>query len=329
MNEERPRFVCGAAGISRRRFCTDAGATAGALAVMGSLAGLVAAPRAEAALKSRRYYAYYVALELDGKYAGLVEIAEGGEPLIDVSISAGATGPTREIQPPRYLPLTLRLADMSPAVYDWIRTSVAGVGPLRSLSVVTASQDLKESYRLLAQNARITSVLLDELDANSGAPARFTLALQASKSAHEFGGKPGFQPLSFKASPLLRSGFLLYIQGLEALAPRIASVGAVQIDVSPQTPAVVVPRSLRFQIPLPYSEPLFQWMNQSLATPIPRAGELQLLSRDRTRVVASFRFTQLLVVRMSAPAQAQNDQQMVEVECVPQGVSFSAGELLT
>ena len=70
-------------------------------------------------------------------------------------------------------------------------------------------------------------------------------------------------------------------------------------------------------------------MNDSLAAPITRAGELQLLSRDRTRRVAGFSFTHLTIMRTSGPAQAQTGEQVVEVECAISGLSFNPGELLT
>lgn len=314
-----------AGGVSRREFFVGAGATAGALAAIGSVAGLTHSTAAEAAL-ARKYYSYSVALELDGNYAGQVMAAEGGEPVL--TPRSRLTGQPATV---RYEPLSMRLADMSKAMYDWIAGSANGSGIARTVSVIAANQDLSVSYRLDLQNARLTEILLDSLDASSLEPVRFNVKVAPASSTHQFGGggKTSVKPLSVKATPLLRMNYLLYIQGLDAMAARVRSVETVGFRMGEN--GVLVPQPLKFEIALRDAAPLYQWMNDTIAgkgsTP---PGELQLLTKDRTKVASSVSFEQLTVTRVGYPTQSTGDSiQTVEVECTPAAARFNLGELLT
>lgn len=317
-------------GVSRREFFVGAGATAGALAALGSVAGLAHAPSAEAAIASRKYYSYQVAFELDGVYGGLLLAAEGGEPVIVTSDSTriGESKFTSGPMTIQYEPATLALADMSKGVYEWISRTIDGTATGRSASVITATQDLKETYRLEMQNARLTDVTLDSLDAQDLEPARFSVKIAPGTSSHLFGGKGTFRPALVKAAPLTKSNFVLYVQGLETIANRIRFVDRVGFKLRPD--GVFAPLPLKFELALADAGPAYKWMNDTLAGKTgPRSGELQLLSRDRTKLASSVTFDQLTVTRVSCPAQGVNGTQTVEVECMPLAARFNPGELVT
>lgn len=316
--------------VSRREFLVGAGATAGALAAIGSVAGLAHSPAAEAALSSRKYYSYQVAFELDGQYAGLLIAAEGGEPVIVMADTAvGALKTTSAIAGVRYEPLTLALADMSKAMYDWIDKTLKGAATGRSASVITATQDLKETYRLEMRDARLTEVMLDNLDVQSRVPARFNVKIAPGSSSHLYGGTGILKSMVLKAKSPLQSNFAFYIQGLETTTARVRTVESIGLRQRPD--GILAPLPLKFGLALQDAGPLYQWMNETLAGKAgPRAGELRLMSADLTRVVSSVTFEQLTVMRVSAPAQSGSDVvQQVEVECQPAGVRFNLGELLT
>jgi hypothetical protein len=317
-----------ATAISRRDLFLGAGMTAGAVAAIG---GLAWAPSAQAALsKSRQYFATTVALELDGISAGRVASAEGGEPVIVPATPVAGVEKTATTTTLRYEPFVVRMGDMSPALYDWIGKSTIGAASPRGVNVITTDSVGKEIYRLAMQNVRLTEVQLDSLDAAKTDAARFTVKMAPGLSAHQFGGKGTASAISTqKTSPILRSNFRLFIQGLEAATTRARSVDAVGLQIAAN--GALVPMALRFSVAFADASLLFSWMQETLAGKGSlRQGELQLLTRDLTKVASSVSFSQLMITRISCPAEAASGSiQHAEVECVPTGVTFNMGALLT
>jgi hypothetical protein len=313
--------------LSRRDLFLGAGMTAGAVAAIGAVGGIAYAPATLAALsKSRSYYANHVALELDGISAGRLLSAVGGEPAL--TFSSGAAG-TERSGSLRFEPLTVRMGDMSAALYDWIGKATTGVATPRAVNVITANLDGKEIYRLAMQNVRLTEVQLDSLDASQTDAARFTVKMLGAQTAHQFGGKgTAISIATQKVSPILQANFRLYIQGIDPAPIRARSVDPVGLQIGPT--GVIVPWALRFSVPFADAGPLFSWMQETLAgKSAPRQGELQLLTRDLSRVAVSVGFKELMIARISCPTEAQTGGlQHAEVECVPTAVSFNMGELL-
>ena len=313
--------------ISRRDLFFGAGMTAGAIAAIG---GLAHAPAAQAALsKSRQYFATHVLMELDSVSAGRVSSAEGGEPFLNHTV--GDFGQrTSQIA---YQPLTVQLGDMSPALYDWIGKATVGTATPRAVNVITLTSDAKEIYRLTMQNVRLSEVQLDTLSSSSTEAARFTVKMTPGTSAHQFGkGGSGILP-SAKVSPIISSNFRLYIQGVEAATTRARSIDPVGMRIVPTSTgsgSLPVPMTLRFSVPFVEAGLLFTWMQDTLAGKGGlRQGELQLLSRDLSKVVASVGFSQLMITRISCPAESSSGGiQHAEVECAPAAVTFNMGELL-
>jgi len=82
--------------LTRRDFFAGAGMTAGAIAAIGGIAGSTYAPSTQAAAASRKYFAHYVGMELDGAFADPVLSAEGGEPVfVPGSVAQGITSSVR------------------------------------------------------------------------------------------------------------------------------------------------------------------------------------------------------------------------------------------
>lgn len=315
----------GQMALSRRDLFLGAGMTAGAIAAIGSLAH---APAAEAALsKSRKYFASHVLMELDGISAGRVISAEGGEPFIVPATAVVGVEKTVSTPTLKYETLAVQLGEMSAALYDWIGKATAGSATPRAVNLITLNTD-KEIYRLAMQNVRLAEVVLDDLKGSSQDPARFTVKMAPGTSVHQFGKGSAVALPNAKISPILQSNFRLYIQGVEAATTRAQSVGAVGLQITPS--GTLVPMALKFSVPFGDAGPLFTWMQETLTgKSSTRPGELQLLSRDFTKTVASVGFTQLMIVRISCPAEAANGGlQHAEVECVPTAVSFNMGELL-
>ena len=315
----------GQMALSRRELFLGAGMTAGAIAAVG---GLTYAPATQAALsRSRQYFATHVLMELDGISAGRVTSAEGGEPVIEPAVATVGFDRTVTGGSLRYEPLTVRLGDMSVAMYDWIAKATQGTATPRAVNVITLNTDFKEIYRLAMQNVRITEITLDKLDSADPNPARFTIRMAPGLSMHQFGKGSGTAITSQKASPILLSNFRLYIQGVETATTRARLVETVGIQIKD---GALMPMRLKFSVPFADAGPLFTWMQETLAGKTgARPGELQLLTRDLTKVAASVGFPHLMITRISCPAESSSGGiQHAEVECVPTAVTFNMGELV-
>lgn len=326
--------------VSRREFFAGAGMTAGALATIGAIGGLTHAPAARsAALKDRKYYSTYVALELDGKYAGNLLSAEGGEPVI-VPAQTATSGSLTTAATLRYELLRLRLGEMAGPVFKWMEDASKGIAPSRQVSVITYSFDGKETYRLAAQDVRPASIMTNGFDAASKEPVRFDVELIPTSSAHMFGGtsNPAVKT-GLKAKTMLRSNFRLYIHGYESTTLQVRTIEPFGLKAGPEAisrgadgikNAVLLPTPLRFTMPFAQATPMFDWMKKTLqGLDGPRQAELQILSADLTKAVATVAFANLSILRISAPAQAGIDvMPFVEVECQPGSLAFNMGELL-
>jgi hypothetical protein len=298
--------------------------TAGALAALGGLAGAAMAPAAQAAVKSRKYFSTFVAFELDGKFAGPVLSAEGGEAAILPGSPKLGIAPTV-----RYLPLDMLVGDMSADFFDWVGRTSTGAATGRAAAVVAYRTDGKEVYRLSMQGARLTEILTESFDTTDGSKLRFTVKVAPTLSTHSLAGGTSYQSqIQPKLNPLLRANFRLYIQGLESIAARIRSVDSVGLQSRPD--GTLGPKTLKFNLAFTDAAPVIQWMQDTLnGKPATRPGELQLLSRDLTKVSASIQFEQLMITRVGCPLEAANEKvQLVEVECEPTAVRFNMGDLL-
>lgn len=325
--------------VSRRDFFTSAGMTAGALAAIGTIGGLTHAPAAQsAALRNRQYFSTYVALELDDKYAGNLVSAEGGEPVIVPAKPATST--IVETQATlRYETLQLRLGDMSGPVFKWMEDASKGTLTNRGVSVISHDHTGKETYRLRAHDVRPVSIMFNGFDAASNELVRFDLELSPTSSAHELGGTSN--PLvksGLKPKAMLRSHFRLYVQGYESTTLQVRTIEPFGLKAAPESvqrfsgtkTSLLVPTSLRFTMLFAHAAPMFAWMKNTLeGTDGPRQAELQILSADLTKAIATISFANLTILRVSAPAQAGSDvQPYVEVECQPASLAFNMGELL-
>lgn len=314
-----------AAALSRRDFFAGAGMTAGALAALGGVAGSAWAPASQAAAANRRFFSTYVGMELDGVYAGNVLTAEGGEPVIVPGSPAQGIPNSLRIEP-----LTIRVGDMSSAVFDWIGKTSKGINNAKLLAIVAYDQQLKEIYRLTMQEVVLTGIATESFDAAIQEVLRFTIKATGTGSSHQLAGKTTMAatPKS-KANQLRRANFRLYIQGLGADALRVRAIEPVGLAL--RQDGTLGPMPLKFSMAFVDAAPLVQWMQDTLGGKSgTRSGELQMLSPSLTTVAASISFDQLMITRVGCPFDSGADKiQLVEVECMPAGVKFNMGELLT
>jgi hypothetical protein len=324
--------------VSRRDFFTGAGATAGTLAALGAIGGLSYTPLAQAALiRDRSYFSQFVALELDGVYAGNLLSAEGGEPVIVPAgqpIDSGTADRLQRIATTntiRYEPLRLRLGDMSAAVFKWVGQASQNQITGRQAAVITYDIDGREVYRLAMQGARPVAIATDALDAAAREPLRFELTLAPGQSAHVLASKNANLAVKtgLRSKGILRSNFRLYVQGYESTTMQVRNIAPVGLKARPD--GLLAPAPLKFAMLFRDAGPMFAWMNETLAgKSAARQAELQLLTADLTKVAASIALEQLAILRMSCPAQSAGSEnlQLVEVECLPAALRFNMGDLL-
>lgn len=311
--------------LTRRDFFAGAGMAAGAVAAIGGIAGTAFTPAAQAAVKSRKYFSTYIAFELDGQFAGPVLAAEGGDPVITPANARLGTAATV-----RYEPLEMLIDDMTIPVFDWIGKSSAGTAAARSCAIVAYGMDGKEVYRLNMQGARVTGIETDSFEAASREPLRLTVKVTPTSSSHQIGGKSSYSTTAkLRQNTMMRSNFRLYVQGLEGSAPRVVSVDKVGLTLGPD--GSLTPLPLKFNLAFPDAGPMVQWMQDTLQGKSgARPGELQMLSVDLSKVIASATFEGLMITRVGCPLEASSDKiQFVEVECAPAAMKFNMGELLT
>jgi len=318
---------------TRREFFTGAGTAAGTLAALGAVGGLSYTSVARAAaLKDRQYFSHFVALELDGAYAGNLHSAEGGEPVIVPAgqpISDTKTATTATL---RYEPLRLRLGDMSAAVFKWVGEASQNQLTGRQAAVISYDLEGREIYRLAMQGARPIAIATDAFDGASQEPLRFNLTLAPGQSAHTLSSKGTNSTVKtgLKTKAILRSNFRLYVQGYESATLLVRSTDPVGLKARPD--GLLAPVPLKFAMRFQDAGPMYAWMNDTLTGKAgPRQAELQILTADLAKVAASITFDQLAILRMSCPARPASIEgvQLVEVECLPTMLRFNMGELLT
>lgn len=322
-----------ASRMTRRELFAGAGMTAGALTALGSAGGLAYTPAAQAAaLRDRKYFASYVALELDGGYAGNLVSAEGGEPVLvppDPIQQVGEAKFAGTATTLRYEPMRLRLGDMSAAVFKWIGDT-SRTGPVsKNAAVITYDLEGRELYRLDGRGVRPTAITTDSLDPTSKDLLRFDLTLVPTSSSHVLTSKTNAAvKAGLRSKALFRSNFRLYIQGLESTTLKVR--GVESFGLKARADGVLVPTPLKFMLNFKDAAAMFTWMNDTLAGKAgARDAELQFLSADLSRVAASAVFSQLTILRVSCPAQASDSIQSVDVECAPASLTFNMGDLLT
>lgn len=320
-----------AAALTRRAFLGGAGATTGALMSSGVVGGLFVPATAVAALPAeRRYAGAALAFELNGSHGAIVAAARGGEPFLDPAVASGGqvVGMTR-----RHEPLRLSVTGIATPVAAWITGATSGKVPAVAAGAALVSFDasLRETYRLWMQNALLTEVMLDGVDAASDETAQFDLVIAPSVSGHQFaGGGTAASAIGGKQKVVRKGNFAFFIKGLEpatTMVRAIDRVGAQRGSDGSWSPTV-----LKLELPLAHAGPLYQWMDDTLrgsGKPVERPGVLQLLDQTLKIVLASLEYQALEITRISGPITSGGSDtlQRVSVELRGRGLTFNLAGL--
>lgn len=312
--------------VSRREFLGGAGAAAGTLMTLGSTALLPIVPTVAVATTASAGFG----LELDGQYVGDLLKASGGDPRLD--FQPGRSPESLVQSSPLKLVTGL---SMTKVFHDWVASAASTVNS-RNLAVIGGGFEASTSYRLVLRGARITEVLLSQLDgADATTPVTLALTVVAEASSHQYPASPA--PLfpgtvGAKPPPLLGSNFRLYIQGLEAETAYVAKIESLGMRAVPTATLIATKTDLtwatlplEFDVSMIAGRGFYGWLTDTLnGKKIERAGVLQLLSADRTKVMASVDLQGLGITRAARDFDANAERlARLRVSCYCRGLKFN------
>lgn len=313
--------------LSRRGFLGVSGATAAAVAGLGSAAGMAGlSTAAQAAIASRDYFSSIIGLELDGQMAGFVESAEGGEP--GFNLASGAGGQV-SLAGPVYESLTLVLFRHSQAVYDWIMTATTLGKPIppRSLAVVCYDVEGREWYRMQLDQARIVEVQLDAVDVTVSDRARLRIKVAAAPSRHQFITRSAVPLKSFRLPGLFQNNCRFVLDTNLDFTGGVRAVGPIAVRISADGVAAV--GTIKLEINPTALGHAYRWMEKALAGNFEETnGALQMWSADLKTLLASVSFGGLGILRVTAPVrQSSGTTPLAALELYARGAKFNLAGL--
>ncbi len=320
-----------AATLARRAFLARAGATTGALVASGVVGAVMAPATALAAVSTeQRYVGTSLEFELDGSRAAIVTAARGGEPFLEpVIASAGQVVGTNRHQEP----LRMSVTGITKPLADWITGATTGKASAVAAGAALVARDAsrRETYRLWMQNALLTEVMLDGVDATSDEPALFDLLIAPSVSGHQFaGGGAAAAPISVKQKAVRKGNFAFFIQGLEPATTMVRTID--RFGARRNRDGSWSPTPLKLELPLAHAGPLYAWMDETLrgsGQRSERPGVLQLLDPTLKIVLASLEYQGLVITRIGGPVTggSQDALQRVSVDLYGRGLTFNLNGL--
>jgi hypothetical protein len=183
----------------------------------------------------RGYASSKFLIELDGKPAGYVKAASGGQPIGRVVDEAPGTGGLikKHLDGFDWDPIVLQVSiGVTEAMYDWIAAMPAGKQKAHSGAVVMVDQQNKQVGRLDWTDGLITQLVFPGVDAAARDAATISVTIQplTVKFDRSAGGMP--QVSYFHAHPntrLLGSSFKVLLSGLPVFSPRVSKVGSITV----------------------------------------------------------------------------------------------------
>jgi hypothetical protein len=288
------------------------------------------APRAQevtaATIQSRSYTTGRFALELDGAFAGFVEMVDGGNAFSDVvEEQLTSTLPYRKkhIANPGYRALKLQVgADMSQVLGDWIKMTFNGGFQRKNGAIVSLDLTYTERRRQEFFYGLITEVGFPALDATSKDAAKITVVIQPeyTRQAVPHAGKYAAQLC--KQATALASNFRLMIDGVDtsrtrAIGPLTMKVVSAEESVGEIRDPNAQPAYLSFsnvlvELPESFAESMDKWFQSfviqgNAQDDQEKGGTLELLSPSLSPLL-TLTFTHLGIFELAPGSAAANDQ---------------------
>lgn len=165
---------------------------------------------------NRTYSGGYFALTLDGKNAGFIKNLEGGDEKADVVEEPGK-------------PISIEILPTSPALYDWIKSSLSSTHLRKSGELQLA--DFKRDIRQVREfrDALITEVTFPALDGSAKDPGYIKLKFTPETIRNKKGSGKIENPVDVKQKMFFPGNFRMTIDGLEKACSKIAKVDAITV----------------------------------------------------------------------------------------------------
>jgi hypothetical protein len=246
-------------------------------------------------------------LQLQGQDADLLRSAEGGDLYGEIVRETtlprpGVAAARKRIGAARYRDITIECPlPLSQPLANWVSATLAGSAPRVNGAVVMAAFDYSQESRLVFTNAAIREIEFPALDAADKQDAYLTVRFAPETTQRQAG--TGAQPITSggakSAGRAARSNFRLAIDGLDT--SQINSVGPIvvrQVFLEPTAGEVRVSEALPWLevsdlvVTLPEAADWYAWRDAFVGagTGVERRGTLELVSQDRTSVVARIEF---------------------------------------
>lgn len=267
-------------------------------------------------------------LTLDGKPAGMLKSFKGGGRFAEV-VQEGGDPSAKQPGPPKFEDIIVELPVSSASAQQLLASMLAGQQARRSGSIVASSLEGNPISELQFTDALITEATFPACDAGTREPGYMTIRFTPEQIRS---GKPGGKVAVEKTDATRAwtpSAFRLEIDGMdcktvrriEPLSVRLATANAAVGETRmPQKEAGVlqVP-NLRFTVSEAAAGQWLQWFEDSVVKgqPMEKGGSLVLLAADLKGTVATIRFQNLGIIRVSPqPGTAERPgETVVELYC--------------
>lgn len=285
------------------------------------------APRARAFAPSKAL------LKLDGKPAGFVHSASGGDAVAEVvQVGIGSSFVTKKhIGSLKYEPIELEVSlPLEAPLFDWIANSWANKAGSKSGEIQWLDLNNRQQSVLEFHNALITETAFPALDAASKDIGKIRIKVSPERTRYKKGsgaGVPGAQASKQKA--WLPANFRLTINGLDAksvsrIEPLVIKQKVNMFEVGQERIATLEPTRLEFpNLEITLNEKnADQWrawhedfvIRGDNGEGKEKSGSLDLLAPDMKSVLATIEFANLGIMKFAREKQGADSIARVRAE---------------
>jgi hypothetical protein len=195
--------------------------------------------------QARGYTASRYLVEVNGKSAGYVGDASGGEPVVAVAETpaAGSGVIKKTLADVSYTPIVLNVSTgAAKELYDWIASVPTGKQKPHDGALVMVDHTNREQARLKWTDGLITEIVFPALAAGSKDPVAIVVAIQPRVTNYITGSGAKHASFSTKTSQkrFQASNFRVSISGLPTFSTHVSDVAPIsvrqEIDASGGTP---------------------------------------------------------------------------------------------
>ena len=276
-----------------------------------------------AATQVRSYATSRFALELNGGFAGFVDVAEGGNgfgEVVEAPLIESMFYRKKHLAGVGFRALTLEVgSDMSPALADWIQATAAGNFTRKDGAIVSLDAMYTERRRVEFHDAWLTEVRIPALDATSKDALKLTVVLQPEFTRQVAPQSGKYAASSCKQKTALSSNFRLSIDGVDASRTRAIDALTVKVvftdggeRTGPQ-PRYVSFSDVLVQVSESGADSFDKWFQDFVIRgnandDQEKGGTLELLGPNLSSALMTLTFNHLGILELAPANQGANDQ---------------------